>query len=73
MRPTLAPVIAMAILGLLTPRAAAEAPPHRKLTAVPFTAVKLADAFWAPRIETNRTASLPHNVQWCEQIGSSWP
>ncbi|MDY0166525.1 MAG: glycoside hydrolase family 127 protein [Thermoguttaceae bacterium] len=50
-------------------RAAGEAPPHRKLTAVPFTAVKLDDAFWAPRITTNRDASLPHNFQWCESTG----
>jgi len=64
-----ASVIAFTILCVITSRATAEAPPHRKLTAVPFTAVKLADAFWAPRIETNRTASLPHNFEWCEQTG----
>jgi DUF1680 family protein len=40
-----------------------------RLTAVPFTAVKLADAFFAPRIETNRVKSLPHNFKWCEDTG----
>jgi len=48
---------------------AAEAPKHRKLAAVPFTEVKLQDAFWAPRIKTNREKSLPHNFTWCEQTG----
>ncbi len=48
---------------------AAEGPAHRKLAAVPFTDVKLSDRFWAPRLETNRRKSLPHNFQWCEQTG----
>jgi len=49
--------------------AAADGPKHRKLSAVPFTAVKVKDQFWSPRIETNRKHSLPHNFQWCEQTG----
>ena len=36
---------------------------------VPFTAVTLDDAFWAPRIETNRTASIPTALQQCELTG----
>lgn len=36
---------------------------------VPFTAVALADAFWSPRIETNRTASIPTALQQCELTG----
>ena len=47
----------------------ADEPSHRRLSAVPFTAVNFADAFWAPRLETNRQKSLPHNFQWCEQTG----
>lgn len=47
----------------------ADGPKHRKLTAVPFTQVKVQDVFWAPRIETNRKVSLPHNFAWCEQTG----
>ena len=46
-----------------------EAPKFRKLSAVPFTEVKLQDEFWAPRIQTNRQKSLPHNFKWCEQTG----
>ncbi|MCX7424596.1 MAG: glycoside hydrolase family 127 protein [Planctomycetia bacterium] len=48
---------------------ASEGPTHRKLSAVPFTEVKLRDAFWAPRLATNRASSLPHNFLWCEQTG----
>jgi uncharacterized protein len=34
---------------------------------VPFTAVRLDDAFWAPRIETNRTATIPVAFEQCER------
>jgi DUF1680 family protein len=34
---------------------------------VPFTSVHLNDVFWAPRIETNRTASIPVAFQQCER------
>ncbi len=34
---------------------------------VPFTAVKLTDAFWAPRIEVNRTATIPVAFDQCER------
>jgi uncharacterized protein len=34
---------------------------------VPFTAVKLTDQFWAPRIETNRTATIPVAFEQCER------
>jgi hypothetical protein len=39
------------------------------LKAVPFTDVQVRDEFWAPRIETDRTRSLPHNFKWCRQTG----
>ena len=46
---------------------AEEAPkPSRLFNEVPFTDVQLADGFWAPRIETNRTVSAAHNIDWCE-------
>jgi len=34
---------------------------------VPFTAVKLTDRFWAPRIEVNRTATIPVAFEQCER------
>ncbi len=36
---------------------------------VPFTAVKITDDFWAPRIETNRTVTIPHAFEKCEETG----
>src|SRR5262245_27067861 len=59
-------------LGLIAPRlvtsgqaasgpdrdAAPDALP--RLQAVPYRAVKIEDAFWAPRQATNRSATVPH-------------
>jgi len=36
---------------------------------VPFTAVHLDDAFWAPRIETNRSVTIPYAFGKCEETG----
>jgi DUF1680 family protein len=36
---------------------------------VPFTNVKLSDAFWAPRLETNRTVSVPYALKMNEETG----
>jgi DUF1680 family protein len=36
---------------------------------VPFTAVKITDGFWAPRIETNRAVTLPFLFQKNEETG----
>lgn len=58
----------MAVLPASVKLPAAE-PTHRKLSAVPFTAVQLSDAFWTPRMKVNRETSLPHNFVWCEKTG----
>ncbi len=34
---------------------------------VPFTAVKIKDGFWAPRMETNRTVTIPYDFKKCEE------
>ncbi len=34
---------------------------------IPFNQVKLTDAFWTPRVETNRTATIPVSFQKCEE------
>ncbi len=39
------------------------------ITPVPFTAVKFSDAFWAPRIETNRAVTLPFLFKKNEETG----
>ena len=36
---------------------------------VPFTRVRLTDAFWAPRIETNRTVTIPFGFRKSEEEG----
>ncbi|HLK91783.1 MAG TPA: glycoside hydrolase family 127 protein [Polyangia bacterium] len=36
---------------------------------VPFTRVTLNDGFWAPRLELNRTVTIPHGFAKCEQEG----
>src|SRR5581483_4087330 len=36
---------------------------------VPFTAVHLHDAFWAPRIEINREVTIPFAFRQCELTG----
>jgi uncharacterized protein len=40
-----------------------------KLHAVPMTQVQIKDQFWAPRLEVNRTVTLPHNLKMCEETG----
>lgn len=36
---------------------------------VPFTDVHLTDAFWAPRLEINRTVTIPHIFKMSEETG----
>ncbi len=42
---------------------------QRKLNPIPFTQVNFHDAFWAPRMEVNRKASLPHIFRKLEETG----
>ena len=46
-----------------------EAGTNNPLSPVPFTAVHLTDVFWAPKIETNRTVSIPSAFGKCEETG----
>ena len=43
--------------------------PAADIVEVPFTQVHLKDRFWAPRIETNRTISIPSALHQCEING----
>ncbi|MFZ5519515.1 MAG: glycoside hydrolase family 127 protein [Candidatus Zhuqueibacterota bacterium] len=36
---------------------------------VPFTLVHINDHFWQPRMETNRTVTIPHAFKKCEETG----
>ena len=67
-------VVAAALAGAVTAvigsQAPAPAPPRDyPVQPVPFTAVHLDDVFWAPRIETNRTVTIPAAFQQCERTG----
>lgn len=42
---------------------------RKQLTAVPFTHVKINDQFWLPRIEINRTNTIPAEYKMCEDTG----
>src|SRR6266545_4569902 len=59
-------VAAVAALGMVE-AAAAAAPRDYPVKPVPFTSVHFTDAFWLPRIETNRTVSIPFAFQKCEE------
>jgi uncharacterized protein len=41
----------------------------RKLIPVPFTNLTFDDPFWAPRMEINRTVTIPHMYQKLEETG----
>ena len=43
--------------------------PDYPIKPVSFTAVRLMDDFWAPRIEINRTSSIPSAFEQCELTG----
>jgi len=45
------------------------APGDGGLTAVPFTEVRITDAFWLPRLRTTREKTLRANLKWCEDTG----
>ncbi|MCC9075597.1 glycoside hydrolase family 127 protein [Litorilinea aerophila] len=47
----------------------AHTPVRYQLQPVPFTAVTLEDDFWRPRLETNRTVTIPYDFQKCEETG----
>lgn len=43
--------------------------PDAPILEVPFTQVHVDDAFWMPRMETNRTVSIPSAFKQCEENG----
>jgi DUF1680 family protein len=49
--------------------AAACRPEPQPIRAVPFTEVRLTDSFWRPRLETNRTVTIPHLLGQNEETG----
>ncbi len=61
---------AWAVLAAFCPAGALAAEPsHARLRPVPFNKVTIQDEFWRPRLETNRTVTVPHNLKYCEDTG----
>ncbi len=58
---------ALLIIPLLSCRKAAV--PDYPYAALPLTAVRLTDSFWAPRLETNRTVTIPFALDQSESTG----
>jgi DUF1680 family protein len=44
-------------------------PIRYQLNPIHFSAVHFSDSFWAPRIETNRTTTIPYIYRQCEETG----
>ncbi len=61
-------MITLFLLSLVS-SASATPVPMAHATAVPFSAVHLHDNFWAPRIEINRTVTIPFTFEKCEETG----
>ncbi|MFC2158303.1 beta-L-arabinofuranosidase domain-containing protein [Acidobacteriota bacterium] len=40
--------------------------PDYPIQPVPFTSVEVSDNFWSPRLETNRTVTIPYALEQCE-------
>jgi len=61
-------VLAIAVGSLAMAAQPADTTGYR-LEPVPFTSVHVADAFWSPRLETNRTVTIPFAFEQCEATG----
>ncbi len=63
--------VALAALSVSASTFADQPPaPLVNLREVPFTQVRIADAFWAPRRETNRKVSLQHALKMLDDTGA---
>ncbi len=60
------------IIAIFISLAACKSQPEKvdyKITGVPFNEVKINDSFWLPKIETNRTVTIPASFAKCEETG----
>jgi DUF1680 family protein len=65
----LAPAVLVVALGTPPLVASRSAPASYPIRSVPFTSVRLTDRFWAPRVQTNRTVTIPFGFKKSEQEG----
>ncbi len=65
--------IAFSLLFLASCSATKEEPVKKHaeypISGIPFNEVQIQDNFWLPKIETNRTATIPASFQKCEEMG----
>ena len=59
----------LVVLGTSSCTQATYNQPDAPIQEVPFTQVHINDQFWTPRIETNRTVSIPSAFKECEKNG----
>jgi len=62
-------VLIILVLACLCPSCKETSQADYPFAPVPFHAVKPADSFWAPRIETNRTVTIPYAFKLCQETG----
>jgi len=62
-------LVAMILGGCATRSATAQVVPDYPIRPVPAHHVRFSDAFWRPRLEVNRIATIPVSFQMCEESG----
>ena len=62
-------LLGIALAACTTAGAAKKSNDKQQIKEVPFTQVHLNDVFWSPRIEVNRTVSIPSAFHECEVNG----
>jgi uncharacterized protein len=69
MRRVLATIVAASAFACQGDRVGAPPAEDGRLEPVPFTAVAVRDQFWSPRLERNRTVTIPHILEQNEATG----
>jgi DUF1680 family protein len=59
----------VAIVGFLNSNAFAQSAKDYPVQGIPFNKVSIGDSFWLPKIETNRTVTIPASFRKCEETG----
>jgi DUF1680 family protein len=64
------PLLAAVVLALIAPDIQAAGPvKDYPIHPLPFTALRVTDTFWSPRLEVNRTVTIPHAFKQSEETG----
>ncbi|TVS08786.1 MAG: glycoside hydrolase family 127 protein, partial [Planctomycetaceae bacterium] len=60
-------ILALLAVRCLTAAEQGRAARDYHVTPVPFSHVRVADGFWTPRLDTNRTVTIPYAFEQCEK------